>query len=193
MFRVRRDPIWLLFLMAPLLAAAWVLDPASRGFYIWCVVGLGVFLVLRIAFWLLKKASGTPVPDSAVLELLDRSKNAPHSAEWVLTRFRPAVPLEAARAKVGSAEYTDEDRVRGFMMKAELIAPSRPDVAVFYSPNKGILLGNPEMIRNLEKQYGRWLLDTWYCLTGAMSRVGMASLDLDGPQTLVHGRHVEFR
>jgi len=190
MIRVRRDPIWLLLILVPILAWLWFAYPNQRGWLQIVGVGLGIYVVLRVGFWALTLLSRPPVPNSAARELVERCTGEQTEQEWTLVKFRPAVTLEEARRKVGSASYSEEDRLHGFMTKFQFAAPSRPDVAVFHSAEKGYLLGRTEVIRALEKRYGRWMLDTWYSLRGALLKNNMQDCSLDGGQLFYRGRHM---
>lgn len=190
MFRVRRDPIWILLIVGPVLVWLWFANLDQRGWVGPSLIMLGALIALRLAFWLLANIRRSPVPNSAVKELLARCENAGPDQEWVLVEFRPNLSLEEARLRAGSASYSKEDRLRGFMTKFQFAAPSRPDIAVFHSSEKGYLLGRVAYINTLERKYGRWMLNTWYSLMGAMTRTGMTECSLDGGQFFVHGQHV---
>jgi len=190
MIRIRQDPIWLWLLFLTLTVAGLVSLPAQREFFITCLAGVAVGLVVWLSLWLLKHLLPVPVPYRAVLDLIDRCCDCRETDEWVLVKFKPRVSLEMARRNVGSLDYSNEDRLFGFMVKFEASAPSRPDVAVFYAPNKGFLLGGRQVISKLEGKYGRWMLDTWYSLCGAIRRNGMTVCDLDHPQTFWFGQHI---
>jgi hypothetical protein len=160
MIRIRRDPIWLLLLFLALTVIGIVLLPVQREFFMTCIVGVVACFVVWLSLWLFKHLFPTLVPHRAVLELLDRCCAQWQTDEWVLVKFKPRVSLEEARMNVCSPHYSNEDRLAGFMVKFKAIAPSRPDVAVFYAPNKGFLLGKRQVISKLEQKYGRWILDT---------------------------------
>ncbi len=190
MIRIRRDPIWLWLLFLALTVIGLVVLPVQREFFMICLIGVVVGFVVWLSLWLFKHLFLTSVPYRAVLELVDRCCDPWHTDEWVLVKFKPRVSLEEARRNVGSLDYSNEDRLVGFMVKFKASAPSRPDVAVFYAPNKGFLLGRRQVISKLERKYGRWILDTWFSLCGAIRRNGMTVCDLDHPQAFWFGRHV---
>jgi hypothetical protein len=190
MIRIRRDPIQLLLLFLALTLIGLVLLPVQREFFIICLDGVVVCFVVWLSLWMCKHLFPTPVPYRAVLELLDRCCDPWQTEEWVLVKFKPRVSLEEARRNVGSLDYSNEARLFGFMVKFEASAPSRPDVAVFYAPNKGFLLARRQAISKLERKYGRWILDTWYSLCGVIRRNGMTVCDLDHPQVFRFGQHV---
>lgn len=191
MFKMRKDPIWLVYIAGLVVALLYFIDPANRSVYLFLLAGVAFFFILRLVFRLLKKTAGSPVPDSAVKEMFNLYLRNTQDEEWILARFSPKVSLAEARLKVGSQAYSDKDRLQGFMTKFSLIAPSRKDVAILYSPEKGVLLAHYEIIQAIENKYGRWMLDTWYPLVRGMKRLGMDAVNLDGPQTLSHGRHVD--
>lgn len=190
MFRVRWDPFWLLVLLVPIAIWGVLAYPKYRAFWVAAVVALGLVVALRLLFEAIKARHPAPVPDSAVRELLQRCTGDDRYERWVLVRFRPGLTLEEARIRAGSASYADEDRLEGFMAKFHAIEPSRPDIAIFYSPNRGLLLGRVPTLRALEHRYGRWLLDTWHTLVGALRRGGLTVLDLDSPQLFFGGQHI---
>lgn len=183
MFPSRINPIWLGIVAAISALGLIVIDPANRALY---VVGVGIvvftFLFFKALFWLGNRVNPPPVPNSAVQEVFERCASSAQDEDWILVKFQPGVSLEQARLKVGSPNYSEDDRLVGFMTKAQVVAPSRPNVAIFYSEEKGYLLARRTYIQTLEKKYGRWMLDTWHSLVGAMSRVGMQVSSLDGPQ-----------
>ncbi len=191
MIRVKRNPLWLAMLAALPLGAMAMLDPANRSAYVAMALLLpGMIAVFGGVFWLIRRAMGMDVPDAAVRELLDRTAAPPAGDVWILVRFRAKVSLEDARRQVGSASYSDADRLRGFMGKFEMIAPSRPDVAIYYGPKKGVLVGHRPTIHLMEERYGRWMLDNWGSLVGALRRHSLSVCDLDAPQMVVAERHV---
>lgn len=186
MLRIRRDPIWLVLPAVYLLIWGLLFDPSNRKFYLFWLPVLAVFLISRLVFWLIKRAVGTPVPDSAIQEMLYLCRKDNEEGEWSLVEFPPKLSLEKARDRVGSETYSKEDRLNNFMMKFSMIVQYRPDVAIFYSPEKGFLLVRTAMIRALEAKYGKWTLDTWYSLKGAMKRMGIGECNLDGGQSFMH-------
>jgi hypothetical protein len=187
MFRVRRDPFWIVYIFGPIVVILFFLDPARRDVYEILLVATGFVLLLRFIFWIYKKITGSPVPDDAVREMIKRCTDDNSDEEWVLVKFRPSVSLAEARYKVGSQTYSEKDRLKGFIAKLAFISESRPDAAIFYSKEKGFLLGNREVIIALEKKHGAWILDTWYSLLGAMRGTGMTAVNLDGPQYIIGG------
>ncbi|MEW6211217.1 MAG: hypothetical protein AB1631_22820, partial [Acidobacteriota bacterium] len=91
MFRVRRDPMWLVLIVVPILVWGLIADAPHRGSYLFWLAASGVLVTLRLMFWLFKRTIGMPVPDSAVRELLDRCAKDGRGEEWILVRFRPKV------------------------------------------------------------------------------------------------------
>lgn len=176
MIRINRDPIWLL---AAACAIGLVVDPAHSGLYL---AGLGFMVSLRMLSWFIKRLRGSPIPDKAVRELLDRCTKEDHNEEWVLVKFRPGVSLEEARYKAGSEGYSEKERLMGFMTKLNVVSRAAPNVAIFYSADKGFLCGRRAVIAAMLDKYGRWILDTWFTLVGALRKKGYEVHSLDGPQ-----------
>jgi hypothetical protein len=176
MFRVRRDPIWLWLILLIVAIGGLIAYPEERTFFMYCLAAIAVFLLVRFGFEVFKRIIGTPVPDSAVRELLERCAGEGRYEEWAMVKFRPKVSLKEVRRRIGSPSYSEENRLEGFMTKFHFAAPSRPDVGIFYSPNKGFLLGRSAVINALEQRYGRWMLDTWYTLTGALRKHDMTTV-----------------
>lgn len=190
MIRVRRNPLWLVLILSPFAAWLWFAYPAERTWLGICLIGLSIMVVIQVGFWLLNVINPPPVPSTAVRQLLDCCARQGEDEEWILVEFRPRVSLEEARQRAGSPTYSKQDRLHGFMTKFQWSAPSRPDVALFFSPEKGYLMGRVRYINALEQNYGRWTLDTWYSMTGAMVRMGMQPCCLDGGQMFVRGQHI---
>jgi CHAT domain-containing protein len=186
MLRIRRDPIWLVLPAVCLLIWGLLFDPSNRKFYLFWLAMLAVFLISRLVFWLIKRVVRAPVPDSAIQEMLYLCRKDNEEGEWSLVEFRPKVSLEEARDRVGMETYSKEDRLNAFMKKFSMIVPYRPDVAIFYSPEKGFLLVRTAMIQALEAKYGKWTLDTWYTFNGAMKRMGIGECNLDGGQNFMY-------
>ena len=193
MLRARRDPMWLILPGVVVLVWCVFAYPQHRTYFFILLGVVGFLLVMRLFWWVLRRIMKTPVPDSAVREMLDRcigEEQPLPGDELVLVRFRPRVSLEEARQKTGMSTYSADDRVKSFMMKCSLIGPSRPDVIVFYSSQKGCLVARRRMVVALEQKYGRWILDNWNTFTGAALKSGLNVCSLDGPQLITRGRHV---
>lgn len=184
MFRVRRDPFWLLIIAIPALFLASLIDEMGRSFYLLLLAPAMFVVVFRLGFDLLKRLNPSPVPDSVVREMLDLCTRNDRGDDWILVKIPPKVSLEEAQRKVGSSMYSEEDRLQSLLAKFHMVAPGWPNVAIFYAPNKGFLLANRLVVGALERKYGRWMLDTWYSLNGALGREGLSTRDLDTPQML---------
>jgi hypothetical protein len=158
--------------------AGMVLDAGHRWVYAVGMIGILLFLVSEGFFRLMGNAS--PVPNSAVRALVSSCHES--TDDWVIVRFAPRRSLAEARRKAGTDAYTDEDRVDGFMGKLSIVAPLSPEVAVYYSANKGIVAADPGALRRVEGRYGRFMINTWHTLLGALRSCDMTAVSLDGPQ-----------
>jgi len=146
---------------------------------LWLVMVIGVPAVLFVALWFIKKLKPSPVPDRAVRQILDGSRTA--GQEWVLARFQPRVSVAEASLNVGRA-ISEEERLQGFMFKLNAVSQAAPHVAIFYSSDKGFVSGRRRAIGLMLQQHGRWTLNTWWPLVGALRRAGYDVHSLDGPQ-----------
>jgi hypothetical protein len=181
---LKKNPIWVLIAGVVAALGLMLIDPRRASIYM-ILLGLSAAgLFLQLVFRVVKKLNPAPVPDSAIREMMEACDTNSSDDDWILIRFRPNVSLEQARAKVGSATYSDEDRLQGFMGKFQMVAAMEPRIAIFYAPNKGILMANPAALKAMKRKYGLWMLDTWYSLDGALAREGFATRDLDSPQTI---------
>lgn len=147
-------------------------------------------VVIQAEIWLRNLINPPPVPNTAVRQLLDRCARQGEIEEWILIEFHAKVSLEEARKNVGSPTYSNRERLQAFMFKFQACVPSRPDVAIFFSSEKGYLMGRVRYIEALEQKFGRWSLDTWYSMIGAMLTMGMQVCCLDGGQLFARGQHI---
>lgn len=144
-----------------------------------CMVGFGVVSLLgAVAMRLLKRYSPAPVPDSAVRQLLESLAS---DAEWISIRFAPGVSLHVAAVRVGHA-ITESERLMSFNTKLAFTAQAMPHVAIFYSGDKGFVAARRLVIEEMVRRYGRWTLDTWFALVGALRKNGYGVHSLDGAQ-----------
>lgn len=184
MFKIRFNPTWLMVTGFVASAVGIAVAPGHRSFFILIMAIIGVFLFLNVVMWLKNLLDPPPVPDSAVRLLLKRCKEGQDPDEWAIAEFTPRVSLKEARSRVGSDTYSQEDRVKSFMMKFNMLAASRPATAIFYSTNKGVAVAKVGPVNALLKKHGEWKLNTWNCLVGALRMKGMTVASLDGPQGL---------
>ncbi len=184
MHLIKKNPIWVSILGIVVALSLLLIDSPRASMYL-ILLGLSAAgLFLQLVFQLMKQVNPAPVPDSAIREMMEACDTNGSDEDWILIRFHPKISLEQARATVGSATYSEEDRLQGFMAKFQMIAAMEPRIAIFYAPNKGILMANPIALKAMKRKYGLWTLDTWYSLNGALAREGFSIRDLDSPQSI---------
>jgi hypothetical protein len=176
---IKKNPVWLSVLIMLIAWYFFVNDPTRRAFYVFSLVIGGFTLLLQLVFQFLKRLNPAPVPDSAIRDMMKACHEDEQNGDWIIIAFPPKISLAEARSRAGSDDYSTDDRLRSFILKVQMIAPSLPRTAIFYSPNKGFLVANRELIQYIEKRYGRWMLDTWYSLNGALNKEALSTEDLD--------------
>jgi len=180
MGKVKRNPLWIATPLAIVCLLLYLSDPPQGQFYLLILMGYALMLVLQTVMIVAKRIAPPPVPDYALRDLFERWEHSPD--DWILVEFEPFVPLAQARQRANSPTYSQEDRKAAFLTKARLVSLSTPQVAFFFSSEKGYLLASRGDLATLVKRYGRWTIDTWYSLSGAAGRLGLESRSLDGPQ-----------
>lgn len=182
--KIRFNSIWIVLVGVIVSVTGLVFAPQHRSLFMIVLVMGGVILSLNMLMWFRNLMNPPPVPNQAVRLLLKRCMDGQDLNEWFIAEFAPAVSLEEARFNVGNDNYSQEDRVNSFMMKFKMLASSRPETAIFYSINRGVVVAKVGSVRSLIKKYGMWKLDTWYCLVGALSQKNLEADSLDGSQTV---------
>jgi hypothetical protein len=181
---IKKNPIWLSIIGVVAALGLMMIDSPRASMYM-ILLGLSAAgLFLQLIFYVMKKLNPAPVPDSAIREMMKACDTHNSDDDWILIQFHPKISLAQARAKVGSATYSEEDRLQGFMTKFQMVAAMEPRIAIFYAPNKGILIANPVALKAMKRKYGPWMLDTWYSMDGALAREGFSTRDLDSPQSV---------
>jgi hypothetical protein len=180
MWKAKFGPLWIATPMALLAAWLYLRNPEDDAFWLTMLAFYSVMLFMQLSMFLVARIWPGPVPDDAVRDLLERSKES--REDWILVEFEPQLSLEGARQRTGSRTYSQEDRKSAFLMKARLISPTAPSVGFYFSAEKGYVLGNREALTGLLKKYGPWTLDNWRSLTGAALQCGVESRSLDGAQ-----------
>lgn len=180
---LRLNPLFVLLPALTLLLIAFFVSPNYRTLLLvplcLCLIAFLPEVILRIA----DVVGPKEVPNAAVRLLLRQCIDGKEPEEWAIVRFTPGISLNEVQQRLNNAAYTEEDRIAGFMRKFDAVAPQRETVAVFYSSTKGIAVGKVGPIKTLVTMFGRWKLEPWRCLVGALRTKGMEVQSLDGSQT----------